>query len=56
MKNWILLLALVLSLTSYSQNRALDEKNGFQDIKLNSDVSLYTGLGLKKKIVIKKCS
>jgi len=53
MKNWILLLVLVLSLTSYSQNRALDEKNGFQDIKLNSDVSLYPGLGLKKKIVIK---
>ena len=53
MKNWIFLLALALSLTSYSQNRVLDEKNGFQDIKLNSDVSLYPGLALKKKIKIR---
>ena len=53
MKNWILILAIGLYTVGYSQNRLLDEKNGFQDIKLNSDVSLYAGLGLKKKITIK---
>ena len=53
MKNWILILAIGLYTVGYSQNRVLDEKNGFQDIKLNSEVSLYSGLGLKKKIVMK---
>ena len=56
MKNWILLLALTISLASYSQNRVLDEKNEFQDIKLNSDVTLYRGLVLKKKFVMKDVS
>lgn len=56
MKIWILLLALTFFLTGYSQNRVLDEKNGFQDIKLNSDVSLYPGLVLKKKIVMRNVS
>ena len=53
MKCGTLIIVLTLSLKCYSQNHVLDEKNGFKDIKLNSEVSLYPGLGLKKKIVMK---
>jgi len=53
MKSWIQIFVICLCSTGYSQNRVLDEKNGFQDIKLNSAISLYPGLVLKKKILIK---
>jgi len=47
----VLLLIAITQIASAQFKDILDEKNGFQDITLGSDVKEYPGLGFKKKLV-----
>lgn len=55
-QNFLEIMRLILAFVMFScsmgfaQNAELDRRNGFKDIKLNSQVSAYDGLELKKSV------